>query len=399
MSSRRLLFVCVSALVPALVCAGISGAQSPAGGDGSIFSYLKGIFSSKPQPKPIPPPIKVGAVKVDRGPIEQKLEVSGVLTFNANTTVSSEVSAQVKSIEVEDGRPVTESQEMLVFDEMKIRETANQALANLQKNDALLAFQRSEWEKNFELMKSKAISQTQFEQKLSAFQNAQAQVEADRAALAKANQDLLKTRVQAPITGLIANRFVERGDWVSEGTKLFQISDAARVYLEAFLSDIDVGRLNAPRILNEGVDVEVTVDSYPGRTFPGKLSYIQPIANQGRLFQIRIYLDNPDFTLLQGMFARGRILVRTIPNVVRIPLSSLLDQVRTQDMNTVVVVDKDNKALPKRIKIGAIDAKYAEALEGIEVGESVVTQGKEVLTPGQRLEPTLESAAGVPASQ
>lgn len=338
--------------------------------------------------KPPPPPMKVGVVTVTKGNIEQALHVSGTVSFIANTTVSSEVSAQVVSLDVADGQLVKAGQLLLVFDETKIKESANQALANLQKDEATLAFNKTEWEKNLELLKTHSISQTQYDQKLSSYQNSLAQVEADRAMLAKANQDLSKTKVHSPIAGVLSNRYVEKGDWVSEGGKLFQISDFERVYLEAFLSDLDVGKLNVRRIITEGVDADVTVDSYPGKVFKGRLTYIQPVANQGRLFQIRVYLDNPDMRLLQGMFGRGRTVVKVIPDVVRIPLQGLLEQVRDNDNNTVFVMGSDRKAVLTPIRIGSTDPLHAQVLEGLKPGEVVVVQGKEILSSGQLLEAT-----------
>lgn len=358
--------------------------------------------SDKAEKKLPPPPMKVGVVTVGKGSIEQILDVSGAVSFIANTTVSSEVSAQVKSIEVADGQQVQVGQLLLVFDEYKINETANQALANLQKDEATLAFSKTEWEKNLELLKTRSISQTQYDQKVSAYQNALAQVESGKAVLAKANQDLSKTKVLAPIPGVLSNRYVEKGDWVSEGGKLFQISDYSRVFLEAFLSDLDVGKLNVQKIITEGVDADLTVDSYPGQVFRGRLTYIQPVANQGRLFQIRIYLDNPEMKLLQGMFARGRIVVKVLPDVVRLPLEGLLEQVRDNDNNTVFLVDPENKSVLTRIRIGQTDPRYAQIVEGLKPGDIVVAQGKEILSSGQLLEPrdmTKSATASVESSK
>jgi len=136
------------------------------------------------------------------------------------------------------------------------------------------------------------------------------------------------------------------------------------------------------------VDGEVSIDSYPGKIFKGKLSYIQPVASQARLFQIRIYLDNPDMVLLQGMFGRGRIVVKTIPGVMRVPIGALMEQVRVNDTNTVFLVDKDKKAQLTRVKIGTTDPRYAQVLEGLNEGEMVVVQGKEILNTGQPLKTT-----------
>jgi RND family efflux transporter MFP subunit len=353
-----------------------------------VIMFTTGGCSKKPPQKPPPPPMKVGVTPVEVGDIRQTLDVSGTLTFLANTTVSAEVSAQVDSIPVQDGQPVKKGQVLLIFDETKIRESANQAQATLQKDEATLAFAKIDWEKNSELHRTGAISQTAYEQKLAAFQNSIGQMEADKAALAKAQEDFKKTKVMSPITGILSNRYVEKGDWISEGGKLFQVSDFSTIYLQGFVSDVDVGRIDVRRIITGGVDAEVTVDSYPDRTFTGRLTYIQPSANQGRLFEIRIYLANQDMNLLQGMFARAKVVVKTTPGVLRIPVDALLDQTRENDANTVFVVDKDKKAQLKRIKIGVTDPRYAQVLEGLQQGDVVVVRGKEILSSGQPLDPS-----------
>jgi len=330
--------------------------------------------------------MKVGVARADQGEIVQTLDVSGNLTFLANTTVSAEVAAQVASIDVSDGQKVTQGQVLLVFDDTKIKESANQAQANLQKDEATLAFNKTDWEKNLELQRTGAISQTTYDQKFSTYQNSVGQVASDRAALAKAKEDLNKTKVISPITGVLSNRYIEKGDWVSEGGKLFQISDYTKIYLEAFLSDIDVGKLDIRKVTDGGVPSEVTVDSYPGQTFAGKLTYIQPVANVGRLFQTRIYLDNQEMKLLQGMFARGKIVVKVTRDVLRVPLEALLDQVRENAANTMFVVDNKNSAQLTRVKLGLIDDKYSQVVQGLKKGDTVVVRGKEILSSGQPVE-------------
>ncbi len=269
-----------------------------------------------------PPPIKVGVVTADEGELKQTLEMSGNLRFIANTTVSSEVSAQILSIDVRDGQPLKQGQTLLTFDDSMIRAAADQASGNLQKDEATLVYNKAEWEKNEPLFKSGAISQSTYDQKLSAYQNSIGQVEADKGALAKAKEDLKHTIVTAPITGVLSNRFVEKGDWISMGGKLFQISDYKTIYVQTFLSDKDVAKLNITKVIQEGrgVEAEVKVDSFPQKTFKGNIGYIQPVTNQNRLFEARIYIDNEDMQLFEGMYARAEVVVKTIPDVVRIPI-------------------------------------------------------------------------------
>ena len=340
--------------------------------------------------KPPPPPIKVGVVTARTGDLVQTLEVSGTLHFVGNTVVSSEVAAQVSSLAVRDGQPVQQGQVLLKFDDSTIRAAADQARGNLQKDQATLAYNKAEWEKNLPLLKSGAISQSAYDQKFSLYQTSLGQVEGDKAALTKALEDLKHTVVKAPIAGLLSDRYIEKGDWVSTGGKLFQISDYSVVYLETFLTDREVAKLNIGKVILEGdgVQAEVRVDSLPQKTFKGRIRYIQPVTNQNQLFQVRIYIDNKSMELFQGMFARAQIAIKRIPNVLRVPIDALLDQIRNGQSNTVVVVDKHQQARVTQVKIGATDEDYAQVVEGLQPGEQIVVEGKEVLVTGQPLQPT-----------
>lgn len=328
-------------------------------------------------------PLKVGVRSVEQGDLVKRLYVSGTLVYEANTILSSEVAAQVKSLEVKDGQLVKTGQILLIFDDVKIKALADQAKANLQRDQATLEFNKIEWEKNVELLKSGAISQITYDQKHSIYRHSLQQVDADRAFLTKVNEDLKRTTVRAPIDGLLTDRYIEEGDWAGEGTKLFRISDYSRIRLEPFLTDLDVGKLNQKKIASEGIEAEITVDAYPGRVFKGKLTYIQGVANPNRLFQSRFYLDNPERLLLQGMYARGSTVLDTIKDVTRIPLLALLDETRENEANSCFIVDSDNKAKLTRVEIGSIDAEFAEVTEGLKIGDTIVVEGKDVLTNGQ----------------
>ncbi len=353
-----------------------------------VLTCMLMFACSKKQDIKPPPPIKVGAATVETGVIEQNLYMSGNLRFIADTTVASQVSAQVTSIEVRDGQPVSKGQKLLLFDDSIIRATADQVRGTLQKDLATEQLAKIDMDKNAPLAKTGAISELTFDQKVSAYQSAHGQVAADKGALAKAEEDLKNTVVMAPITGILSNRFVEVGDWASTGGKLFQISDYTTVYLETYLSDKDVATLDFSKVIKQGDggDAEITVDSLPGKKFNGKIGYVQAVVNQNQLFQVRLYIKNPELKLLEGMYARGRVLVNSISNVVRAPLDALLDQIRHNEGNSVVKISKDNRAEITQIKIGATDDHYAQILDGLAPGDRVVTEGREILSTGQPLE-------------
>ena len=303
---------------------------------------------------------------MDKGPITIGLQLSGVMKFAANTTLAAEVSAQVATIEVEDGQLVKEGELLLKLEEKKIKEMAAQAIANLKKDEASLAFNKSELEKNKGLYESGSVSHSIYDQKLMACQNSIAQVDADKALLERALEDLKKTRVTAPITGVLSKRYVERGDWVSEGKRLFQISDYHKIYLEAFITDLDVGKLSLKKIRSGGQQADVTLDCYPGEIFSGRLTYVEAVANDNRLFEVRIYVENSDMRLLQGMVGRGRIAVKAIPEAIRVPVVALLDQNRSNGDNSVYLIGNENKAQLTRIKVGESNRRLRRSAGRIE---------------------------------
>ncbi|MGC8605190.1 MAG: efflux RND transporter periplasmic adaptor subunit, partial [Desulfomonilaceae bacterium] len=134
-----------------------------------ITSLLMLACGKKQESKPPPPAIKVGVAKAEIGEIEQSLYMSGNLRFIADTTVPSQVSAQVKSLEVRDGQPVSKGQKLLLFDDSIIRAIADQARGNLQKDEATMQLAKIDLEKNTPLAKTGAISEFTFDQKVSAY--------------------------------------------------------------------------------------------------------------------------------------------------------------------------------------------------------------------------------------
>lgn len=86
-------------------------------------------------------------------------------------------------------------------------------------------------------------------------------------------------------------------------------------------------------------------------------------------------------------------MVKTIPDVIRIPIDALLEQIRSNETNAIVLVNKDRKAEITRIRVGATDKHYIQVLEGVKLGDTVVVEGKEIRNSGQPIEMTTISTA------
>ena len=136
-----------------------------------------------------------------------------------------------------------------------------------------------------------------------------------------------------------------------------------------------------------GQDVEITVDAHSGAVFKGKVDYVYPaIEGKSRTLTVKVKLPNPDAQLLPGMFARAMITVAEFKNAIVIPSLSMN---KKDEGYTVSVVDSQNKAHIKPVKVAYVTTDYSVISEGLSEGELVVTETPQELkdeTPVQVIE-------------
>jgi Cu(I)/Ag(I) efflux system membrane fusion protein len=104
--------------------------------------------------------------------------------------------------------------------------------------------------------------------------------------------------ILAPISGTVIKKNVREGDEVPEGFPMFEIADLGHIWVQAQVFEHQLG------LVREGQEVEATVEAYPGRTFPGKVEFIQPTLDPAtRTVEVRFDVENPGHRLRPGMFA------------------------------------------------------------------------------------------------
>ena len=144
-------------------------------------------------------------------------------------------------------------------------------------------------------------------------EQAEAQVEIARELLRQAEQQLAYTRLEAPFDGVVLSKAAEAGEYLNPGSPVVTVGDLGTVWLRAYLGERDLGRV----VL--GQRVEVTADTYPGKVYEGRISFISSVAeftpkavqtSAARvklMYQVKIELENPAQELKPGMPADARI--------------------------------------------------------------------------------------------
>ncbi|MBI4765393.1 MAG: efflux RND transporter periplasmic adaptor subunit [Deltaproteobacteria bacterium] len=216
-----------------------------------------------------------------------------------------------------------------------------QAEATLERAQADGNRARIEYERQKRLYDREVISTREFDQAKTAFETSEARIreakalstmvrkgprqekiDQARANLEQAKQalELAQTRLNysallSPLSGTVLSENVQAGEFVSPGTPIVTVGELNRIYLRAYINETDLGRIKL------GQPVKITTDTYPGKTYEGRISFIAPqaeftpknIQTQKErvklVYRIKVEVPNPAMELKPGMPADGEIIL------------------------------------------------------------------------------------------
>src|ERR1700675_3383636 len=233
----------------------------------------------------------------------------------------------------------------------------------------------------------------------------QATVDAAQAAYDQANAGIAKTQalisqklVRAPFDGELGVRHVEVGQFLTAGTQIVTLTDLSQLYANFTVTEKDRAALKV------GQTVRVAVDAYPGRTFEGKITAIEPqIATDTRNIRVQATLDNPDHILKPGMFATTTVVLPDKPAVVTVP-ETAVDYTLYGDSVYLITEKKENdgksslSAVRTFVRTGYRINGRAEILSGLKPGDRVVAVGQLKLQSGSAVVISTDPAPPIPAS-
>ena len=175
--------------------------------------------------------------------------------------------------------------------------------------------------------------------------------------------------ISADVNGIVTEKKVELGDYVERGMPIYEISDLSKVWV---LFDLYESELNW---VKEGSEIEYTVNSIPGETFKGKITFIDPLINsQTRVATARVEVSNKDGKLKPEMFVSGTVKnsvgVKDSEEIV-VPKTAVL---WTGERSVVYVKEEDGFTL-RQITLGPALGDSYIVQAGLETGEEIVANG------------------------
>jgi membrane fusion protein (multidrug efflux system) len=185
-------------------------------------------------------------------------------------------------------------------------------------------------------------------------------------------EDIQKTTIRSPVSGVITQRYTEVGQWLERGGKVADILVLNTVLVRVPVHEKDISRLHV------GDEATVVLDALPEHPFTGRVKHIIPQADlASRTFPVKIEVSNtPETTLKAGMFARVTLRPGSAQPTLFVPK----DAVVRRPTGQVVFVVQDGKARLVSIKTGRAHEGAMEVVEGnLKAGDIVVVTGNETL--------------------
>jgi membrane fusion protein (multidrug efflux system) len=287
------------------------------------------------------------------------IEAIGTARANQAINIVSAQSDYIESIAFNDGDAVNAGQVLAVLKSQQEQLNVNELSVNLKEEKRQLT-------RLSELARSQSAAKSQLEAQ-------SAVVEALEVKLANAKSKLDEMTIKAPFAGVLGQRLVDVGSFVTNSTAIVTLDDISVIKV-----DFQVPEKYLAQVSN-GMRVRAAAEAYPSQHFIGAVSHVDPRINPNtRSIKVTASFTNKNNLLRPGMLMQLALELNTI-NALMVPEKSIIPR---QDKHFVYVIDNDNKAQQIQVSIGERIHGWVAINAGINEGQQVITEGIIKLRPG-----------------
>jgi len=354
-----------------------------------LWIAIYGCSATGEDPKKIEkagkPPVAVEVFKVAASTVSEGIDVVGSLSAKFGTDVKSEYTGIVVEVYVTEWVRVVKGTPLARLDTReadlvlsKAQMAVEVAKANLLQAEVAANRANREYERLLKLKEAGLVTQQALDDGLTEKEATAARIATARAQIKAAEEEvrytqtrLSKAVIRSPMDGVVSLRNVNVGDFVGEmGAKpMFRIVDNSILDLTV---TVPSGEMGAVRV---GQPLTFSTDALPGKTFAGKVKFINPAVNEAdRSVKVVAEVQNQDEQLKGGLFVKGRIMTGTRAGVLKVPQTALLTWDVPAKNAEVFVVDRDI-ARRQTVRTGNISGDQVEISSGLTPGQQVITRG------------------------
>lgn len=309
----------------------------------------------------------VFAITANTQEFYDQIEALGTLRANESVELTSVVTERVVEIHFESGQRVNKGDVLVTME-------TRQEEAMLAEEHSVLAEAERQLNRISPLVKRGAATE-------SSLTEAQLNIQTAKARIAAIESQLKDRQIIAPFSGKLGLRNISVGIMAQPGTVITTLDDDTVMKLDFAIPEVYLSAIA------EGNQIQASASAYPMQSFSGVVQSIDSrVDTATRSIQVRVLLDNSAHMLRPGMLMSVK-LKKNPRQVIVLPEETLVPRGRK---NYVYVVNENNIAEFKAVKIGARKKGVVEIVSGLEVGDKVVTHGTLKIQPGTQVKITAQ---------
>lgn len=340
------------------------------------------------------PPVSVTVVTAQTRDFDVRIEATGTVTSANSVDVRPQVSSVITKVLVREGQFVKVGEPLFTLDTRTDATNVAKAQAQMARDQATLADAQRQLARSRDLFAQKFVAQAAVDTTLSQVEAQTALVQADKVAIDAAQVGLSYGRIAAPSAGRVGAIAVYVGSSVvANTTTLLTITQLDPIFVSFNLPQRNLP--DALQNLHTGAGKVVATMPESKNTLTGKLQFVDNAVDAGSgTVKVKAVFDNKSQGLWPGAFVNVTMTVRTLKDVVVIPMSAVVQGARG---SVVFVVEDGNKVASRPVSV--LDSRAGEAaVDGIRAGERVIVDGRQNVRPGSTVVVRAAEASGQPGA-
>lgn len=353
-------------------------------GPTAVLAVFVGAACSK-DPPPRQPTIPVSVAAVQSSMVPYVIRQNGVVEPMQTVAVESQVTGILNKVTFAEGKNVRAGQVLFQIDARPYVATLQQARGQLARDEAQASNARREAARYAALVKQGYVTGSQADQAAATAASASALVDADRAAVARAQVDVANCTIRAPISGRTGGLLVRQGNLVKANAlpPLVVINQ-----IQPILVRFSVPQSQLPDIQRyfrggNALQVMATPSEGTGAPLSGTLSFMDnTVDSTTGTVLLKAKFANPDGTLWPGQFVQVALQLYVDANAITVPAPAVM---AGQQGTFVYTIDQQGNAKRRPVVVARTVDSLAVISSGVKLGETVIVDGQSRLIPGAKV--------------
>ena len=308
-----------------------------------------------------------------------------------HVTIRAAVEGRMTKVHFQEGAMVQKGDLLLEIDPLRYTAAVKQAEASVAQLDAQIVYATGRFKRLSSLAAQQAASREDMETAKAAMEELKARRAGAEAELTRARKDLADCQIRAEITGRIGRLTNGEGNYITKGEAMATITQMDPIYVRFPLSQNDVnGIFHGPKEIGNVTDVQLTPANGRSYASKGRITIVDnQLTGSTDSYTLWAEFENPEEQLTHRGIGALSISLTSLREVCMVPLTAVHYDTKGA---FVYIIDSESKVVRREVVAGTIQGRMQAIYEGVQPGETVISDGSHKTRPGAVVRPVFADA-------